>query len=114
MESIRIHIICLRPEICSLIKKSMQGQNYSISCSKLEDINEDFIENFNERIDCLILDKDLDKELRNKIKDKIRKYFYYLSSVTGFGKQQQSRNKEYVRTIEAQRIIGICKQYLST
>lgn len=70
MEQRRIHILCLKPEICSLIKKGLNDYNYNVSCSKGEDINEELIANFNEKIDCLILDKDINISLREKIKSK--------------------------------------------
>ena len=69
MDQRRIHILCLKPEICSLIKKGL-NENYRVSCSKGDEINEELISNFEEKIDCLILDKDIDLNLREKIKTK--------------------------------------------
>jgi DNA-binding response OmpR family regulator len=66
----RIHILCLKPEICALIKKSLSDSRYNVTCTKREEINFEFVENFTEHIDCLILDKDIDFELREKIKEK--------------------------------------------
>lgn len=66
----RIHILCLKPEICSLIKKGLPDTSYYVTCTRREDINDKFIDNFTEKIDCLILDKDIDSELREKIKKK--------------------------------------------
>ncbi len=68
----RIHILCLKPEICALIKKSLTDSKYNVTCTRSEDINYEFVENFNEHIDCLILDKDIDFDLREKIKEKYR------------------------------------------
>ena len=70
MERRRIHILCLKPEICSLIKKGLNFSDYSVSCSQGEDINEESILKLNKKIDCLILDKDIDAGLREKIKSK--------------------------------------------
>lgn len=72
MEQRRIHILCLKPEICSLIKKGLNASDYNVSCSKGEDINEELIVKFEEKIDCLILDKDIDSGLRDKIKSKFK------------------------------------------
>lgn len=62
--------MCLKSEICTLIKKGLNDSSYEVSCSKGEDINEELIADFNEKIDCLILDKDIDSDLREKIKIK--------------------------------------------
>lgn len=70
MSQRRIHILCLKPEICALIKKSLTDTKYNVTCTRSEDINYDFVKNFSDRIDCLILDKDIDFELREKIKEK--------------------------------------------
>lgn len=62
--------MCLKQEICSLIKKGLPDSLYSVTCTRGEDINDEVINNFNEQIDCLILDKDIDVKLREKIKNK--------------------------------------------
>lgn len=66
----RIHILCLKPEICSLIKKALPDSAYIVTCTRSEDINDNFVKNFIEKIDCLILDKGIDLKLREKIKKK--------------------------------------------
>lgn len=82
MENFRIHIICQKPEICSLIKKSLTGIGYEISCSEHENAFESQFINENIKIDCLILDS----KLSNTNIDRLRKYnkeisFIYLPSL---------------------------------
>lgn len=71
MENYIIHIISLKCEICSLIKKTLQSERYSISCILAEDIDENYIERIDNSIDCLILDKDVDESVSRRIKEKL-------------------------------------------
>lgn len=65
-----IHILSLKKEICSLIKKTLDPEKYHISCTHSDEITESFIENFDRQIDCLVLDIDIDDKLKNRIKEK--------------------------------------------
>ncbi len=70
MENFNVHILSLKSEICSLIRKTLGSERYNISCTSGEDINDLFISDFNSQIDCLVLDKDIDQKLTKKIKQK--------------------------------------------
>ena len=70
MDNFKVHILSIKPEICQLIRKTLDPGQYNISCTSGENINEDFLRAFNNEINCLIIDKDIDAELKNKIKQK--------------------------------------------
>jgi len=65
----RIHIICQKPEIGSLIKKALARYDYIISCNCGDTINENSITRFQESVDCLIIDKSVDSGIKNKAKE---------------------------------------------
>lgn len=70
----RIHILCPKSEICSLIRKSLPASKYSISCTSTEDINEETISNLEiDKIDCLILDDEINNKISDKLKQKLNK-----------------------------------------
>lgn len=69
MEKFRIHIICQKPEICTLIRKSLSDNNYNVSCSDFEEV---FVSKYlkrNNYIDCLILDRKLSRNVYEKVKE---------------------------------------------
>ncbi len=70
MNNFNVHIISLKPEICSLIRKTLDSERYKISCTSGEQINEAFVENFSSEVNCLVLDKDIDPALTKTIKEK--------------------------------------------
>jgi len=70
MNNFNIHIFSLKPEICSLIRKTLDSERYIISCASGELINEAFVENFKDEVNCLVLDKDIDPALTKIIKEK--------------------------------------------
>lgn len=70
MNNYHIHIFSYKSEICSLIRKTLDMERYKITCTKSDEINQDFINNFGEPINCLILDKDIDNKLKKVIKQK--------------------------------------------
>lgn len=70
MDSFDIHILSVKKEICSLIQKTLDSDRYRIFCTHGDEINEDFINQFEKPPDCLILDKNIDKALSAKIKEK--------------------------------------------
>ena len=70
MNNYKLHILSLKSEICSLIRKTLDSERYNITCTSGEAINENFITGFSREIDCLILDKDIDQNLTDKIKQK--------------------------------------------
>ncbi len=70
MNNFNIHILSLKSEICSLIRKTLGSERYKITCTSGEEINDNFIEGFKKEIDCLVLDKDIDLKLTKKIKQK--------------------------------------------
>ena len=78
----RIHIISLKPEICSLIKKALAGYDYIISSNSGETINENSITRFGECVDCLIIDKNINSRVKEKAKEIFSKSFViYLPSL---------------------------------
>ena len=70
MEPYVIHIFCQKSEICSLIKKKLGADGYSVECTNVAEADENFIESFEKKIDCIILDKDIDKKFREKVRVK--------------------------------------------
>ncbi len=73
MNNYSIHIFSIKKEICSLIKKTLDSDRYQISCTHVDEITESFIDNFDRKIDCLVLDKGIDDKLLAKIKEKFSK-----------------------------------------
>jgi DNA-binding response OmpR family regulator len=71
MKNYIIHIISLKCEICSLIKKTLSTDKYTISCILAEDIDENYMNSLDNSIDCLILDKDVDEDVRKRVKEKL-------------------------------------------
>ncbi len=70
----RIHILCPKSEICSLIRKTLPDTKYSITCTSSEDLNENTLEKLDiDNVDCLILDNEIDLNISEKIKEKINK-----------------------------------------
>lgn len=67
-KKIKVHIFCIKAEICSLIKKMFNMTRYEISCSSVINISDDFLKKFNLNMDCIILDMAIDKELKDMIK----------------------------------------------
>jgi hypothetical protein len=65
---IKVHIFCLKAEICSLIKKMFNMTRYEISCSPVVNVSEDYLKRFHSNMDCIILDMDIDKEIKDMIK----------------------------------------------
>ena len=71
LRDIKVHIFSLKPSICGLIKKSIGSSNYSVSCTNASNLNDEFFEEFNSSVDCIIIDKDIE----NKTKDKLKRKF---------------------------------------
>lgn len=71
MEQRRIHIICLKSEICSLIKKTLMSSGYNVSCSQTLT---DYVtpELSDEKVDCLILDSDIDAKTSEEIRERFK------------------------------------------
>lgn len=70
MNNFNVHILSLKPEICSLIRKTLDTDRYILSCTSGEEINEKFLNGFDREIHCLILDKGINPDLTKKIKEK--------------------------------------------
>ena len=70
MNNFNVHILSIKPEICSLIRKTLDSEQYNITCTSGEMINESFINGFANLVNCLILDKDIDPKLTKQIKQK--------------------------------------------
>ena len=67
----RIHILCPKSEICSLIRKTLPDSKYKITCTPNEDLNEDSLDKIDiENIDCLILDNEINSNLSEHLKEK--------------------------------------------
>jgi hypothetical protein len=67
---IRVHIFSLKPSICGLIKKSIGSTNYAVSCTNATDLTDNFFEEFNSNVDCIIIDKDIENKTKDKLKSK--------------------------------------------
>lgn len=110
MNTKRIHILCLKSEICSLIKKSLNNPAYSVTCTKSEDINDEFVRSFNEPIDCLILDKDIEVNLR----DKIKKKFENISIVCLPSLDSENNNKAGVKNMSEPLKLSELSKYIDS
>jgi len=73
LKNYKIHIVCKKSEICSLIKKALSRDNYIVSCTHGRDIEKSLIQEIPLNVDCLIMDKDVEivckEEFEKKIKD---------------------------------------------
>lgn len=70
----RIHILCPKSEICSLIRKALPDTKYSISCTSSEELNEKTLDNIDiDNIDCLILDNEINLNLSDNLREKFNK-----------------------------------------
>lgn len=67
-KKIKVHIFCLKAEICTLMKKMFNMTRYEISCSSALKVTNDYLRKFNSNTDCIILDMDIDKEIKDLIK----------------------------------------------
>jgi hypothetical protein len=70
MESFKIHIFCLKKELCRLIIKKLSSDGCIASCTNLSDSERIFPDNFDYSIDCIILDKDISRSIRDEIQAK--------------------------------------------
>ena len=64
----KIHVFCLKPPICSLIKKRFANSDYMITCSNADDIREELFESLKKNLYFIIIDRDTKPELKEKIK----------------------------------------------
>jgi hypothetical protein len=67
-KKIKVHIFCIKPEICNLITKMFNTSRYEISCSPAQQVSDKFLKQFHSKLDCIILDVDIEKEIKDKIK----------------------------------------------
>jgi hypothetical protein len=67
-KKIKVHIFCLKAEICSLIQKMFNMTRYEISCTSALKVSDDYLKKFHSDMDCIILDMDIDKEIKDLIK----------------------------------------------
>jgi hypothetical protein len=67
MKPFVIHIFCLKSEICHLLKKKLRLDGYAVSCTNLTEVDDDFLCELSDRIDCIILDRDVNDTDKNKI-----------------------------------------------
>lgn len=79
---LKVHIFCLKPEICQLIKKTLAMSKYEVSCTLASQVYDQNFKSFSEKPDCIILDKDMNSSLINIIKLKFPYTpFIYLPSL---------------------------------
>lgn len=67
-KKIKVHIFCMKPDICSLIRKVFSSTRYEILCTPAAGINEKFLAGTHINMDCIILDIDIDTGIKNMIK----------------------------------------------
>jgi hypothetical protein len=67
-KKIKVHIFCLKPEICNLIRKMFSESMYEVSCSPAMQVSDEFLMRFQSKLDCIILDMDIEKGVKDKIK----------------------------------------------
>jgi len=71
-KKIKIHIFCLKPDICRLIKKTFNESKYYVTCTSAYLVTDAFLRGFRKRFDCVIIDTDIDHRLKDKIKQKFQ------------------------------------------
>jgi hypothetical protein len=71
-KKIKIHIFCLKPDICSLIKKTFDQTNYYITCSPARSVNDRFLRGISKHFDCVIIDNDIEPGIKAKIKKRFQ------------------------------------------
>jgi len=67
MNSFIIHIFCLKSEICTLLKKRLRLDGYVVECTNISEAGDNFLDDFNEKIDCVIMDRDVKIEIKKKV-----------------------------------------------
>ena len=67
----KIYIFCLKPPICSLIKKRFASSNYLVTCINPLLMRDALFESMKKNVDCVIIDTDI----KQHIKDEIKKFF---------------------------------------
>lgn len=67
-KKIKVHIFCIKPDICSLIKKVFSTTQYEVLCTPAVNVNEKYLAGTHFNMDCIILDIDIDSETKNMIK----------------------------------------------
>jgi DNA-binding response OmpR family regulator len=72
-KKIKVHIFCLKPDICNLIKKFLSQSKYYITCTPAKSVDNEFLGTFKERFDCVILDIDIDNAIKEKVKQRFQK-----------------------------------------
>lgn len=69
-KKIKVQIFCMKPDICSLIKKVFSTTQYEITCTPAANVNEKYLNSSYIKMDCIILDIDMDSDTKTKIKNK--------------------------------------------
>ncbi len=64
----KIHVFCLKPPICSLIKKRFANSDYIVTCSNADYLRDELFVSLNKNLDCIIIDRDIKSELKEDIK----------------------------------------------
>lgn len=67
MAKCRVHIISEKREICSLIMKTIVSNDFEITCTHALFNSFDFLNDLENNVDCLVIDKGLDQEAREII-----------------------------------------------
>jgi vacuolar-type H+-ATPase subunit F/Vma7 len=72
MQKKKIHIFCLKPPICELIKKRFASSNYLIWCTNPEHMRDNLFKSLEKNVDCIIIDKDIKPDVKQRIKNHFR------------------------------------------
>jgi hypothetical protein len=72
MKDFKIHILCLKREICTLIKKTLASEGYDLACTNVSGMPDEIIKGLKLKADCLILDNDIKPELRRYFNEKFK------------------------------------------
>jgi hypothetical protein len=64
----KIHIICGTTNICKLIRKSFEKEDFSFNCTEVKDKQlVEIMRDINYKPDCIIVDKDIDSYSKDEI-----------------------------------------------
>lgn len=68
----KVHIFCLKPPICNLIRKTFTLSNYQVTCSHAYKVDERTLDEIGFDYDCIIMDVDIEKSTKDIIKERFK------------------------------------------
>jgi DNA-binding response OmpR family regulator len=63
-----VHVFCLKPDICRLIKKTVSGARYEVTCTSADTFTEQILDELKQKFDCIIIDRGITSQFRERIR----------------------------------------------